>query len=126
MFIALDITKDSLTSLRESVQRSYTTIKLFKKSVFRKKTKSSTYAVFLCFKVHKVHKVHKEEAEEEDIPSSPAKTCSAVQRGKTPTVKKEPVIKKKKKKSVKKEKKRKGKQTKVKEERGTVRKQAIF
>ena len=86
--------------------------------MFRKETKSSTYAVFLCFKVHK-------EVEEEDTPSPPAKTRPAVQRGKTPAVKKEPVVKKEKKEPVKKEKNRKGKQTKVKEERGTVQKRAI-
>ena len=118
-FIASDITKDGPTFLGESVQRSRTTIELFKKGVFRKETKSGTYAVFLCFEVHE------EEAEEDDTPSPPAKTRPAVRRVKTPAVKKEPVVKKEKKVPVKKEKNGKGKQTEVQEERGTVRKRAI-
>ena len=84
-FIASDITKDGPTFLGESVQRSRTTIELFKKGVFRKETKSGTYAVFLCFEVHE------EEAEEEDTPSPLAKTRPAVRKVKTPAVKKEPV-----------------------------------
>ena len=109
-FVASDITKDGPTFLGESVQRSRTTLDLFKKGVFKRETKSGTYGVFLCFEVQEM------EAEEDNTPSPPAKTRPAVRRRKTPAMKKEPVQK---------DKKGKGKQVKREEEKSTVRKRAI-
>jgi hypothetical protein len=118
-FVASDVTKDGPTFLGESVQRSRTTLDLFKKGMFKRETKSGTYGVFLCFEVQEM------EAEEDDTPSPPAKTRPAVRRGKTPAMKKEPVFKKEKKEPAQKDKKGKGKQVEREEETSTVRKRAI-
>jgi hypothetical protein len=73
-FVASDVTKDGPTFLGEIVQRSHTTLDLFKKGMFKRETKSGTYGVFLCFEVQEM------EPEEDDTPSPPAKTRPTVRR----------------------------------------------